>query len=169
MKFYSIFSLFRGTSVKRKMADSPKQAAEPPLAKNTDLTTNIESNKDEFSKWAIEQKQKCVDKQIITSPNYKIDVGKLGHPIVWNIYNLRCDQNAKFPSESPSTEMLGGAKAWMEAFCSYSLGVMKDYAMNEYVRIFNSADYKNLRGMERKICCFNEIVEKMKKSEDEEV
>ena len=59
--------------------------------------------------------------------------------------------------------MLGGAKAWIEAFHSYSLGVMKDYAMNEYVRIFNSPDYKNLRGMERKICCFNEIVEKMKK------
>ena len=151
------------------MVDSPEQAAEPPFHDDTDLTTTVESSKDEFIKWRVEEKEKCVYKQIITSPNYKIDVGKLGHPIVWNIYNLRCDQNAKFPSESPSTEMLGGAKVWMESFRSYSLGVMKDFAMKEYVRIFNSHEYKNLRGSERKICCFNEIVEKMKKSEDEEV
>ena len=169
MKCYCIFSLFRGTTLKRKMADSPEQAAEPPFHDDTDLTTTVEKTKDEFSKWAVEEKHKCVYKQIITTPNYKIDVGKVGHPIVWNIYNLRCNQNAKFPSESPSTEMVGGAKAWIEAFRSYSLGVMKDFVMKEYVRIFNSPKYKNLRGTERKICCFNEIVEKMKQSEDEEV
>ena len=151
------------------MADSSEQGTEPSFHEDTDLTTRIEQKKEEFVKWSLEKKEKCVVKQIILSPNYKIDIGKLGHGTVWNIYNLRCDQNAKFPNTAPSTQMMGGAKVWMEAFRSYTLEVMKDFAMKEYVRIFNLPKWKNLRGSNRLIISFNEIVEKMKYSEDKEV
>ena len=57
----------------------------------------------------------------------------------------------------------------MEAFCSYTLRVMKVYAMKEYVRIFNQPRWKKLKGSERSIISFNEIIEKMKDSDDEEV
>ena len=152
------------------MTDSTDKGAEPPFYKDTDLTTTIEDKKDDFLKWTLETEEKCVDKQIILSPNYKIDIGKLGHGIVWNIYNLRCERNAKFPNTLPSTKMLGGAKLWMEAFCSYSLGIMKEFVMNEYIRIFNSPKYDSLRGNNKRfIISFNEIVDRMKNSESEEV
>ena len=41
--------------------------------------------------------------------------------------------------------------------------------MDEYVRLFNSPTWKNLQGNTRLIYSFNEIVEKMKDIEDEEV
>ena len=108
-------------------------------------------------------------REIILSPNYQIPLGKLGHGTVWNIYNLRCEPNAKFPNTAPSSEMIVNAKRWMEVFRRYTLRVMKDYTMNEYVRIFNLPKWKDLRGDERRIVSFNEIVKKMKDSEDEEV
>lgn len=153
----------------RKMASSSDKAAEAPFHKDTDSTTTIETNKEDFNKWAKETKEKCVDKQIITSPNYKIDIGKIGEGIVWNIYNLRCDQNAVFPNYQPTGAMKCGAKLWMEAFRSYTLESMKNYAMDQYVRLFNSPTWKKLRGNTGLIYSFNEIVEKMKDMESEEV
>ena len=170
MHFYCIFALFRGITIfKRKMASLPESGTDPPFHEETDLTTTIEKTKDHFVKWLHEKDDKWVVKQIILSPNYKITLGELGHGTVWNIYNLRCEQNAKFPNTAPSTEMIVNAKVWMEAFRSYTLRTMKVYAMNEYVRIFNQPRWKKLKGSERSIISFNEIIEKMKDSDDEEV
>ena len=118
------------------MASLPENWTDPLYHENTDFTSTIEKSKDD--KWVV--------KQIIISPNYKIALGELGHGTVWNIYNLRCEQNAKYPNTAPSTEMIGNAKVWMEAFRSYALWVMKAYAMKEYVRILNLPKWKNLRG-----------------------
>ena len=151
------------------MASPTDKGAEAPFHKDTDLTTTIETKKEDFNKWRKENKEKCVDKQIITSPNYKIEIGKIGEGIVWNIYNLRCDQNAVFPNHQPSGQMKFGAKVWMEAFRSYTLDKMKSYVMDEYVRLFNTPAWKNLRDNNRLIYSFNEIVEKMKEMDSEEV
>ena len=170
MHFYCIFALFRGITIfKRKMASPPEKGTEAPFHENTDLTTTIEKTKDDFVIWLHEKHEKWVVREIILSPNYQIPLGKLGHGTVWNIYNLRCEKNAKFPNTAPSSEMIVNAKKWMEVFRSYTLRVMKDYTMNEYVRIFNLPKWKDLRGDERRIVSFNEIVKKMKDSEDEEV
>lgn len=170
MHVYCVFALIRGIAIfKRKMASLPENGTDPPFHENTDLTTTIEKTKDDFVKWLHEKHDKWVVKQIILSPNYRIILGKLGHGTVWNIYNLRCQPNAKFPNTAPSTEMIGNAKVWMEAFRSYALRVMKSYVMKEYVRIFNLPKWKILKSNERLIISFNDIVENMKHSEDEEV
>ena len=148
------------------MVSLTDKEAEAPFHEDTDLTTSIEREKEDFYKWKSETQEKCVDKQIIISPNYKIDIGKIGEGIVWNIYNLRCDQNTVFPNNQPTSKMKCDAKVWMEAFRSYTLEVMKNYAMNEYVRIFNLPKWKNLRGITRLIYCFDEIVEKMREKEN---
>ena len=153
----------------RKMASPTDKGAEAPFHKDTDLTTTIETKKEDFKKWRKENKEKCVDKQIITSPNYKIEIGKIGEGIVWNIYNLRCDQNAVFPNYQPTGAMKCGAKLWMDAFCSYTLDKIKNYALDQYVSLFNSPTWNILRGNTRLIYSFNEIVEKMKEMESEEV
>ena len=151
------------------MAHLQDKPREIPFHQATDRTEQIEVNQDAFKKWQFETKDKYVFKEIIYSSSRAITCDKVPEAVVWNVYNIRCEHDAKFPNRKPTKKMTLGAVAWIKLFRKYTLAAMRHSARKEYVRLFNLPKWKNLRGSSRLATSFNDIKSKLKYSRDKEV
>ena len=113
------------------------------VAEKNDTNTDIEVKKEDFNKWIMEDDMKYMSKEIIESADRKIKEDELSDTIVWNIFNLRSENNAVFPVEKPNEIMFVKALHWIKVFRSYVVEVIKN-TKNEYIEIFNTSEFECL-------------------------
>ena len=141
---------------------------EATLCEENDNTTTIEGSKEDFQNWKVESEKKIVSKKVIPSKVGKITNDMWNDDVVWNIFNLRGGNNTIYPDTKPTNSMVLKALQWSTIFRSYVLGVMKNWVVDEYIKIFNQPKWKCLQG-NNEVLQWSELCLKLKDRVDEKV
>ena len=85
------------------------------------------------------------------------------------MFNIQANRLDKFPDRPPSDGMKVKAKKWLILFRSYALEYMKKKVMSNYLLLFNSEKYRNLRGENQSVVSFQRMTEILRDNTYEEV
>ena len=141
------------------------------VATGNDENTLLERDKKDFLAWQTDGITRCILSDIFQTGDKSI--GSKDYPIgdqsTWNVFNLTVARSIKFPDTPPTDSMKVKARNWLILFRSYALEWMKNKVMSDYLVLFNSEEYNDLRGTDHAVVGFKEMTKILKNYKDEEV
>ena len=140
-------------------------------ASNDDNNTILEGKKNDFLSWQSDGKVRYILCDLFESVDKCIGSAKcpVGDQSTWNVFNIQANRLDKFPDRPPSDGMKVKAKKWLILFRSYALEYMKKKVMSNYLLLFNSEKYRNLRGENQSVVSFQRMTEILRDNTYEEV
>ena len=143
----------------------------PNIASDDDANTTLETTKKEFRNWQSDGQIKRILCDLFHTGDKSIGCAKypVGDQSTWNVFNIRANRSDEFPARAPSEGMRVKAKNWLLLFRSYAMECMKIKVKSAYLLLFNSEEYRHLRGERTDIVNFKQMVEILENNTDEQV
>ena len=159
------------TGINNSSTSGPVEFPVEIVAAGNEDNTLLEKDKKDFLAWQTDGITRCILCGILQTGDKSI--GSKDYPIgdqsTWNVFNLTVARSIKFPYRSPTDSMKVKARNWLILFRSYALEWMKNKVMSDYLVLFNSEEYDDLRGTNHAVVGFKEMTKILFRNTDEKV